>query len=73
MNEDMVTLIVTSGVIALVAAAVAAVIVVVRYKRRLKAPIYPIEKYASLSLTGGYDNYLGSSVTRVRVESGKRK
>lgn len=62
-----------SGVFAFVAAAVACIIVVVRYKRKLRSPIYPINKYANLSLNACQDNFLGSTVTRVKISSSNKK
>ena len=53
----------------LAAGAIAVLIVVVDYKKKLKSPIYPLSKYASLDLSLSQDNYLSTSVTRVRVQS----
>ena len=58
-----------SALFAFIAAAVACVIVVVKYKRKLKSPIYPVEKYANLALNVCQDQFLGSTVTRVKISS----
>ncbi len=73
MGEEMIQLLMVSGFIAIIAAVVACLIVVYNYKKKLKAPIYPTDKYASLSLSHAEDNYLGTTVTRVRVASSKKK
>ena len=39
------------------------------YKRKLKSPIYPLSKYARLSLDYHSDDFLGSSVTRTRINT----
>ena len=71
--EDLYLVLIWSIIIGIVAAVVAVVIVVVKYKKKLKAPIYPIDKYASLSLVGSHDNFLRRNVTRVRVTSNNNK
>lgn len=43
--------------------------VVYKYKKKLKSPIYPLSKYARLSLDYQSDQFLGSTVTRTRVSS----
>lgn len=73
MPEDIITLIVIALIIAFVAAAAVAIGIVVKYKKKLKSPIYPIDKYAALTMIGSYDHYMGTSVTRVRVASKKEK
>ena len=62
-----------AAIIAVVATAITVAIVVARYKTKLKAPIYPVDKYADLALTERQDVFLGSSVTRTRVSSSKRR
>ncbi len=64
-----VKIIITSIAIALVAGAIAVAIVVYKYKRKLKSPIYPLSKYAGLSLDYNSDQFIGSTVTRTRVNS----
>lgn len=73
MPENFGEILIWSAVLAFVAAIVACVIVIVRYKRKLKSPIYPIEKYADLSLNVSRDDFIGSTVTCVRVSSSKNK
>ena len=73
MTDEMIQLLIGSGVVALIAAAVACLIIVYRYKKKLKAPIYPTDKYAKLSLSDSRDNYIGTTVTRVRVASSRKK
>ena len=43
--------------------------VVYRYKKKLKAPIYPLDRYARLNLVDRGDTFLTAHVTRVRVSS----
>ena len=73
MNDEIVFLLVASGIVALIAALVACLIVILRYKKKLKAPIYPIDKYARLILSDSRDNYIGTTVTRVRVAESRSK
>lgn len=70
--ENFAVILVWAGIIAVVATAITLVLVIRRYKNKLKAPIYPIEQYASLNLTGRSDDFLHSNVTRVRVSSSNR-
>ena len=58
-----------SALFAFIAAVIACIIVIVKYKRKLKSPIYPVEKYANLSLNACQDAFIGSIVTRVKVSS----
>lgn len=59
------------GIIAfsLLAGAISVVIVIISYKRKLKAPIYPLSDYADYKLGNCSDTFLGKSVTRVKIES----
>lgn len=43
--------------------------VVYRYKKKLKAPIYPLERFAALKLADRSDTYITSHVTRTRIAS----
>ena len=43
--------------------------VVYRYKKKLKAPIYPLDRYARMNLVDRGDTFLTAHVTRVRVSS----
>lgn len=56
-------------IVGLSAGAIAVLIVVTSYRRKLRSPIYPLSKYASLDLSVSHDNYLTSNVTRVRIQS----
>ena len=55
--------------LALATAGIFVGVVCYTYKRKLKSPIYPVTQYASLSLSHSSDNYITSTVTRVRVQS----
>ena len=61
-------------IFALICAAVATVsfviLIVRRYKNKLKSPIYPIDKYACLTLARTEDRFIDRTVTRVRISSG---
>lgn len=71
--EDYVTLIIGSLVIGFIAALVTCIVIVVKYKTKLKAPIYPVDKFCDLELIDRRDDYIGSTVTRVRVSSSKKR
>ena len=43
--------------------------IIKRYKKALQSPIYPLEHYATLDLTHRRDNFLGKTVSKVRVSS----
>ncbi len=64
------SVIITSLIIAIACGATAVGIVVYRYKRKLKAPIYPLSKYANLTLNYSSDDFITSHVTRVRINTG---
>lgn len=70
--ENFTLILVWSLILAAVATAVTIILIVRNYKNKLKAPIYPIDKYATLNLTGRRDDFLHSNVTRVRVSSSNR-
>ena len=70
--ENFTVILVFASIIAVVATAITLILIVRKYKNKLKAPIYPIEQYASLNLTGRRDDFLHSNVTRVRVSSSNR-
>lgn len=54
-------------------AALPTVLIARSYKKGLHAPIYPLEKYASLNLTGRSDTFIGKTVTRVRINNSSSK
>ncbi len=62
-----------SGIFAVVASAATTVAIIRRYKRKLQAPIYPLEHYASLSLHLENDRFIDRIVTRVRVSNSSKK
>ncbi len=72
MFEDFWLVFTWAAIVAVVATAITCTIIVTRYKKKLKAPIYPIDKYASLSLSVSRDDFIGSTVTKVRVASKKK-
>ncbi len=72
MTEEMRQLLLISGFIGLAVALIVCLIIVYKYKKKLKAPIYPVDKYAQLSLADSRDNYITTTVTRVKVASSKR-
>ncbi len=73
MPEDFWTVFTWAAIIAVVAAVASVIAVVVKYKKKLKAPIYPIDRYANLALFARRDDFIGSNITRVRVSSSKNK
>lgn len=42
------------------------------YKKKLRAPIYPLSRFANLHLTVDHDTFMGSSVVRTPISSGNR-
>ncbi len=60
-----------SFLIALIIAGVAMGIIIYKYKRKQKAPAYPLEKYASMIVEPNLcaDIFIGSSITRTRVNT----
>ena len=50
-------------------AAVAALIIVFCYRMKIRKTIYPLDKYASLSLTHQEDTYTTTTVTRRKISS----
>ena len=73
MDNPIIQMIVISAVCGLIAAVIACVIVVVKYKKKLKSPIYPVDDFCSLSLVDSRDDYIGSTITKVRISSSSRK
>lgn len=60
-----------SAIIGICTAAIVSGVIIYKYKKKLKAPIYPIEKYAKMELDTAfcYDRFLYKNVTRVRVNN----
>ena len=71
LQEPMWNTILVSLIIASVIGAVTVASVIYTYKRKLKAPIYPLERYARLNLSSGdcSDIFIGSTVSKVRVNT----
>lgn len=72
MPENFDVMLIWSLIIAAVATAITAIVILRRYKNKLKAPIYPIDKYACLSLARTDDRFLNRTVTRVRISSSRK-
>ena len=56
-------------VIGIISGASGVGIVVYRYKKKLKAPSYPLSKYVNLNLVYSDDSFIGSNVVRTRISS----
>ena len=69
----MLEVVIISLVTAIVAAAGVCIGVVVKYKRGIDSPIYPLEHYTNLKLVGREDRFLHRNVTRVRVQNSDNK
>ena len=52
-----------------VVALITCTVVVIRYNTKQKSASYPVEKYANLVLKENHDVFIGSSVTKTRVQS----
>lgn len=44
-----------------------------KYKKGLQSPIYPLDRFARLELTGSSDRFLNRTVTKVRINSNNNK
>ena len=64
-----VRVVVISILLALVCAGAAAGGVIYHYKKKLKAPIYPLDRFARMKLVDQGDTFITAHVTRVRVSS----
>ena len=64
--------IITSLLIAIVISAIVCGIIIYKYKKKLKSPIYPLDRYARLDLipTDSRDIFLHKTLTRVRINNG---
>lgn len=58
-----------SALLGLVCAGSVAGAVVYHYKKKLKAPIYPLDRFAKMNLVDQADNFITAHVTRVRISS----
>lgn len=68
-TEFLLYLILISLAVGIVVAGIVCFAIVRRYKKALQSPIYPLEHYASLDLTHSRDNFIGKTVSKVRVSS----
>lgn len=68
-TEFLLNLILISVAVGLVVAGIVCFAIIRRYKKALQSPIYPLEHYASLDLTHSRDNFIGKTVSKVRVSS----
>ena len=59
----------TGTVVAILAAGIAVLVVVLRYRTKKHGESYPLDHYARLDLTYRDDRFVGSHVTRVRIQS----
>ena len=50
-------------------AGIAVLIIVLRYRMKIRKTIYPLDKYAALSLTHKEDFYTTTTTTRTRISS----
>ncbi len=60
-----------SLVLALIIAGVVCGIIIYKYKKKLKSPIYPLDRYARLTLIGADsgDRFINKTLTRVRINT----
>lgn len=60
-----------SFILALIAGGITVGCVIYKYKRKLKSPTYPLDRYATLNLTRDEcsDMFIGSTVSRVRINT----
>ena len=71
LQEPMWLTVLVSAIIAVIVAAIPVIVITVKYKRKQKAPSYPLENYASLSLDADAcrDSYMGSRIIKTRVNT----
>jgi len=63
------TVIIVAAIVALLGGGIAFGSVFFVYKRKLKSQVYPLSKYAAMTLDHSTDNFIGSNVVRTRVSS----
>ena len=68
-EQDKRSVIFATVVIAIASAGGSVGFVVYKYKKKLKAPIYPLSKYARLDLSLSRDDFITSFVTRTKITS----
>ncbi len=71
--EFLLYLSIAAALIGIIVATIVCVCIIRKYKKGLQSPIYPLEHYASLDLTHGYDNFIGKTVTKVKVSSSSNR
>ena len=71
--ESLMASVVFGGIFGAVTAAITAISIFRSYNKGLHAPIYPLEKYANLTLTHCSDVFLHSTVTKVRINNSSKK
>ena len=71
LQESWIETVLVSLVIASIIGGATVGIVVYKYKRKLKSPTYPLDKYARLNLLGAEcsDMFIGSTVSKVRIST----
>ena len=71
LQEPLYVTVIISCAIALVITGIITGIIIYKYKRKKRAPSYPLEKYASMIVEESLcsDMFIGSSITRTRVSS----
>lgn len=62
-------IIIISIICGLIVSIIVCALVIIKYKTKLKSASYPIEKYAKLKLKEKQDIFLGSSISKTRVQS----
>jgi hypothetical protein len=73
MPENFDVMLIWSVIFAVVVTAIVVILILRKYKKKLKSPIYPVDKYACLSLARVEDRFLDRTVTRVRVSSSSNR
>ena len=68
-NGRWITLTVVSLIVAVLAGGGTVLGVFIAYKKKQKSPSYPLSQYARLELMHADDDFLGSNVTRVRINT----
>lgn len=67
--DDVLSVLPLAIISALVVAFVVCLIVFLSYKKKNRAPSYPLSDFTDLELTYRSDIFIGSHVTRIRVQS----
>ena len=74
-DKDWTAIILIAVAAGILVAAFVCGIIIYKYKKKLKSPIYPLDRYANLNLNtfASSDIFIGKSVTRVRVNNSSRR